>query len=200
MRRGARELARAIGGDYAYAVEFVELDIGREVHGDTGQAIVSRRPLRDVAVACHSSQNDWFADDREPRLGQRVRLAGDVPLGDTFMRVHAIHLESSDVLGEKRVIQSREVLDRAQREACDRPQVIAGDFNAWYCSAPELEVMRRAGFVDAARTVGDAAATHDNGLRLDMVWTRGTRVIEAGVVRGLGLSDHAPVWAVLEPE
>lgn len=199
-RRAIREIARAIGGDYVYGVEFVELDFGRVIGGDTGQAIVSRRPLVDAALTCHSSQHDWFAEQREPRLGQRIRLAADIPAGETSVRVHAIHLESSDLQGEKRVIQAREVLDRAQLEACDRPQVISGDFNAWYCSAPELEVLRRSEFVDATRAMGDVEGTHDNGLRLDMVWTRGTEVIDAGVVRGLGLSDHDPVWAVLDVE
>ena len=60
-RRAARELARAIGGDYVYAVEFVELDIGRTIHGDTGQAIIARRPLSGASVTCHSPQHDWFA-------------------------------------------------------------------------------------------------------------------------------------------
>ena len=197
-RRAIREIARAIGGDYVYGVEFVELDVGREIGGDTGQAIVSRRPLVDAALTCHTSQHDWFSEEREPRLGQRIRLAADVPAGDTSVRVHAIHLESSDLQGEKRVVQAREVLDRAQLEACDRPQVISGDFNAWYCAAPELEVLRRSQFQDATRLMGDVEPTHERGFRLDMVWTRGTKVIDAGVVRGLGLSDHDPVWAVLD--
>ena len=127
-----------------------------------------------------------------------MRLAADVPLGPTALRVHAIHLESSDVLGEKRAVQSKELLDRAQLEACERPQVMAGDWNAWYCTAPELEVLRRAGFVDTTRTLGDIAPTHDGGLRLDMLWQRGLSIVDAGVVRGLDASDHDAVWATLE--
>jgi endonuclease/exonuclease/phosphatase family metal-dependent hydrolase len=199
-RRAARLLAQAIGGDYVYGVEFVELDIGRTVGGDTGQAIVSRRPLTGASVTCHSRQYDWFASDDEPRLGQRVTLSADVPAGSTQVRVHAIHFESNDVLGDKRVVQVKEMLDRAQRDACDRPQVVAGDFNTWYCGAPELEVLRRSGFVDATRSAGDIEPTHDNGLRLDYIWAQGLRVVDAGVVRGLGASDHAPTWAVLEVE
>ena len=121
-----------------------------------------------------------------------------MPIGATSVRVHAVHLESSDILGEKRVAQSRELLDRAQLEACDRPQIAGGDWNAWYCTSPELEVLRRAGFVDVTRERGDIDPTHDGGLRLDMVWQRGMRLVDAGVVRGLDASDHDPVWAVLE--
>src|SRR5688572_16893125 len=109
-RRAARILAEAIGGDYVYAVEYVELDIGRDIGGDTGQAIVSRRPLSGTAVTCHSQHNDWFASVPEPRLGQRIRLSADVPAGSTSIRMTALHLESEDAWGEKRVLQSREIL------------------------------------------------------------------------------------------
>lgn len=199
-RRAARLLAEALGGAYVYGTEFVELDIGRVVGGDTGQAIVSRRPMTGARLSCHSSQYDWFASDDEPRLGQRVVLHADIPVGDRTARVYAVHLESNDVFGEKRAVQSKELLDWAQEAACDRPQILAGDFNAPYCGAPELEVLRRAGFLDAIAAAGDLEPTHDNGFRLDYVWTRGFRVVEGGVVRGLGASDHDPVWAVLELE
>ncbi len=45
--------------------------------------------------------------------------------------------------------QLLEVVDAAQALACDRPQILGGDFNAPYCGAPELDVLRGAGFVDA---------------------------------------------------
>jgi endonuclease/exonuclease/phosphatase family metal-dependent hydrolase len=198
-RRAAQLLAEAIGGDYVYAVEFVELDIDRDIGGDTGQAIVSRRPLTGTAVTCHSMQNDWFASEPEPRLGQRIRLSADIPAGDTSIRMTAVHLESVDAWGEKRVLQSREILDRAQAEACDRPQLVGGDFNAWYCTAPELEVMRKAGFMDAIRQAGDTGPTRDD-TRIDFLWQRGVTVVEGGVIRDLMLSDHDPLWAVIEVE
>jgi endonuclease/exonuclease/phosphatase family metal-dependent hydrolase len=200
-RRSARLVAEALGADYAYGIEFVELSIGRTVGGDTGQAIVSRRPLTGVALACHSSQEDWFANDDQPRLGQRVFLQGDVPVGDTAARVVAVHLESSDIFGDKRSVQAKEILDAVQATACDRPLVVAGDFNAPYCGAPELQVLRDAGFIDAVGTAGDTDPTHpSSGFRLDYAWTRGWSVVDGGVVRGLELSDHDPVWVDLALE
>ncbi len=199
-RRAARLLAEAIGGDYVYAIEYVELNIDRSTGGDTGQAIISRRPLSGARTTCHSQQEEWLTSSDEPRLGQRVALHADVPAGDTSIRVNALHFESADIFGEKRVAQVKELLDQAQLSACDRPQIIGGDFNTWYCAAPELEVLRKSGYEDALRTVGDIEPTHDNGLRLDYVWSRGLRVIDGGVARDVTTSDHSPLWVVLEVE
>jgi endonuclease/exonuclease/phosphatase family metal-dependent hydrolase len=200
VKRAARQLAEALGAAYVYGVEFVELDIGRDIGGDTGQAILSRRPLSGVSLLCHSSQSDWFASEEEPRLGQRVALFADVPVGDTSVRVAAVHLESDDVFDGKRAIQAKELLDQAQAHACDRPQIFGGDFNAFYCGGPELDVLRAAGFLDAIGLAGDTEATHENGFRLDYVFTRGFRIVGGGVARDVIASDHAPVWVDLALE
>lgn len=194
VRRAARELARRVGGAYVYGIEFVELSIGRVIGGDTGQAIVARRPLRDATLLCHSSQYDWFADDGEPRLGQRVALSAEIPVGDGWVRVHSVHFESNDALGERRVVQVKELLDHAQAAACERPQIVAGDFNTWYATAPERVVMREAGFVDALETLGDTMGTHRSGRRLDYAYVRGLDVRAGGVRRDVETSDHAPLW------
>jgi len=46
-----------------------------------------------------------------------------------------------------------------QQRACERPQIVAGDFNAPYCGAPELQLLRDAGFVDALGLAGDTEPT-----------------------------------------
>jgi endonuclease/exonuclease/phosphatase family metal-dependent hydrolase len=193
-RRAARLLAEALNAQYVYGIEYVELSIDRDVGGDTGQAIVSRRPLSGAALTCHSSHYDWLATVDEPRLGQRVVLHADVPVGDTSVRVYALHLESNDLFGDLRSVQSKELLDVAQRLACERPQIIAGDFNAPYCGAPELELLRDAGFVDAIGVTGDVEKTHSAGFRLDYVFTKGFEIVDGGVVRGLDASDHDALW------
>jgi len=198
VRRAARMLAERVGGAYAYGIEFVELSIDRTVGGDTGQAIVSRRPLTGVGLLCHTAHNDWFAEDDEPRLGQRVVLYGEVPVGETHARVVALHLESKDAFGELRAVQVKELLDAAQAGACERPQVVAGDFNAWYPTTPELVLMRNAGFTDALDEVGDTGFTHSGSTRLDYVWTRGFTAREGAVLREVMTSDHFPIWVDLE--
>jgi endonuclease/exonuclease/phosphatase family metal-dependent hydrolase len=198
VRRAARLLAAAVGGAYAYGIEFVELSIGRTVGGDTGQAIVSRRPLSGVGLLCHSAQADWFAEDDQVRLGQRVVLYADVPAGDAHVRLYSLHFESRDELGERRAVQVKELLDVAQAGACERAQVVAGDFNAWYPTTPELVLMRNAGFEDALAALGDTGPTHDNSLRLDYVWTKGFAVRDGGVLREVTTSDHFPLWVELE--
>jgi endonuclease/exonuclease/phosphatase (EEP) superfamily protein YafD len=44
------------------------------------------------------------------------------------------------------------------------------------------------------------AITHNDATRIDFLWQRGVTVIEGGVIRGLMLSDHDPLWAVVEVE
>jgi len=197
FRRAARELAAALQGDYAYAIEYVELDLGRRVGGDTGQAIISRRPLSGASVTCHSQVKDWLSSSTQPRLGQRVSLHADVPVGDTSVRLFAVHFESEDILGDRRTVQVRETLAAVAATACERPTIVAGDFNAWYATGPEHANMRAAGFRDAVARAGDQAATHDAGLRLDYIWSRGFEVVSGGVATDVGSSDHRPVWATL---
>lgn len=200
VRRAARSLAERIGGDYVYGIEFVELSIGRTVGGDTGNAIVSRRPLRDASILCHTSQYDWFADDDEPRLGQRIVISAELPVGDAWVRVHSAHFESNDVTGERRTVQLKEILDHAQESACGRAQILAGDFNTWYPRAPERFVLDRAGWTDAMEVVGDLGATHDSGRRLDYVYVFGFAVRGGAVLRDVHTSDHSPQWVDLELE
>jgi endonuclease/exonuclease/phosphatase family metal-dependent hydrolase len=197
VRRAARLLAQRLGADYAYGIEFVELSIGRTVGGDTGNAIVSRRPMRGVTMLCHSAQYDWFADDGEPRLGQRVVVSAEIPVGDTWARVHSVHFESNDVLGTARTVQVKETLDHAQASACERPQIIAGDFNTWYPRAPERFVMARAGFVDSFEVLGDVGATHASGRHLDYVYVRGFVPTAGAILRDVRTSDHYPLWVDL---
>lgn len=193
VRRAARELARRIGGAYVYGIEFVELSIGRTLGGDTGQAIVARRPLRGATLLCHSSQYDWLASEREPRLGQRVTLAAEFPVGDRWARVHAIHFESNDALGERRVVQVKETLAHAEELACGRPVIVAGDFNTWYATAPERRAMASAGFTDAFEQLGDWGATHDSGRHLDYVYVRDLTVTAGTIRRDVTTSDHSPL-------
>jgi endonuclease/exonuclease/phosphatase family metal-dependent hydrolase len=200
VRRAARMLAERISGAYVYGIEFVELSIGRTIGGDTGNAIVSRRPLTGATLLCHSPQYDWFADDGEPRLGQRVVVSAEIPVGDTFARVHSVHFESNDITGERRTVQVKETLDHAQSSACERPQIIAGDFNTWYPRAPERFVMERSGWQDALETVGDVGTTHRSGRRLDYVYVRGLRVVGGAILRDVTTSDHFPVWVDLALE
>lgn len=200
VRRAARLLAERISGAYVYGIEFVELSIGRTVGGDTGNAIVSRRPLRGASMLCHSAQYDWFADEGEPRLGQRVVISAEIPVGDTWARVHSVHFESNDVTGERRTVQVKELLDHAQASACERPQIVAGDFNTWYPRAPERFVMGSAGWTDTFEALGDGGPTHQSGRHLDYVYVRGFRPLRGAVLREVATSDHFPLWVDLELE
>ncbi len=111
--------------------------------------------------------------------------------------MHAVHFESNDVLGALRVVQVEEMLDALQASACDRPSIVAGDFNTWYPTAPERVVLMRSGFVDAFEVLGDSGPTHASGRHLDYVWTRGFDVEGGAIDRTVTTSDHFPLHVEL---
>ncbi len=197
-RRAAQLLAQRIQGEYVYGIEFVELSIGRTLGGDTGNAIVSRRPLYGVTQKCHSKVKDWFDSDREPRLGQRMFLSADVPAGNGFLRLNAIHFESGDFTGSGRATQVREVI--RDTEACSWPAIIAGDTNI-FLDGPEDVAFRAGSFVDVLDSLGIREFTHVSLLRLDRMYTRSVAIVSGGVVNGaagVGLSDHSAIWGVID--
>ena len=86
----------------------------------------------------------------------------------------------------------------------DCPLIIAGDLNDWRQVAGRA-IEQRLGMVEAHKTVHGASARSFPSwrplLRLDRIYLRGLRAVDAGCLAGAewkGLSDHAAVWAEVE--
>ena len=201
----ARELARELRMSYARAagarpqgeepkskqwyLDFEE-HIARGDAGDTGIAVLSRLPLLSVERV----ELPWDECAWRPRLALGAAVsggAGPLHLFNSHIDPHA------SVAGQLK--QHRAVLERAER--LPGPVALLGDFNTLSKSSclETRRLLEAHGFTTPFRT---GTATWRAGLvrlHTDWIFVRGARVRRCGVARGLGVSDHWPVWAEIEP-
>lgn len=202
----ARELARELRMNYAHAsldspreeepkakqwyLDFEE-HIACDDSGDTGVAILSRLPLLEV----ERLELPWSECAWRPRLA----LAARVATANSSVHIFNLHIDPHASTDEQ-LEQHRAVIERA--EECHAPAVIMGDFNTLTRSACERvrSFLEERGYRTPMPT---RVATWRAGLiRLhpDWIFVRGLRVARWGVMKPLGVSDHWPVWAEVEPE
>jgi endonuclease/exonuclease/phosphatase family metal-dependent hydrolase len=157
-----RKLAEALGMNYAYGVEFLELTGGelgeRELYpgpnewGYHGNAILSRYPLKDVRLLRFPGIEKWYAgvgaNDGErvqKRLGGRMALFATVTVGGRDITVVGTHLESSAKDAAARTRETSLLLQALRGYAKTTPVILGGDLNA----TPDegmFEAVRAAGF------------------------------------------------------
>ncbi|MEL6385181.1 MAG: endonuclease/exonuclease/phosphatase family protein [Cyanobacteria bacterium J06626_18] len=218
-----RELALALGMNYAYGVEFLQLSIGtpreRELYsgenqrGYHGNAILSRLPLQSVRMLRFPGIEKWY-DSFENRLGGRNAILAEVQVGQEIVTVVSTHLESGRDEHVKRTEEGRLLLQELTAGGGDRPVIIGGDLNAGPTS-PVIANFRQADFtVDAANDLSQSTYQEvvDGRIQLglnhiDYLMARGLEVAPShtspAVVLGAYpceptgklLSDHAIVTA-----
>ena len=157
-----REFARALGMNYAYGVEFLELTGGelgeREQYpgpnewGYHGNAILSRHPLENVRMLRFPGIEKWYegkgANEGErvqKRLGGRMALFATIRPGGRAVTIVSTHLESSAKDAAKRKEETRDLLDALRAYAKGTPVILAGDLNGPPDEAM-FEAVRAAGF------------------------------------------------------
>jgi endonuclease/exonuclease/phosphatase family metal-dependent hydrolase len=164
-------------------------------------AILSRLPLERIAVK-------RLPHIEQPYHGQaRSALAADVVVGDARVRVVTIHLDVRLQITD-RIRQ----LDPAVTDMDERA-VIGGDFNTapWQwaeglvplTSTEAVIGMKQARILDdymASRRYASAISADTNtftapgfGMRLDNLYPRALRIVDAGIEH-VGGSDHWPLW------
>jgi endonuclease/exonuclease/phosphatase family metal-dependent hydrolase len=156
-----RALASALGMNYAYGVEFLELTGGeleeRKLYpgenewGYHGNAILSRYPLRNVRMLRFPGIEKWYegkganeGEKVQKRLGGRMALLATVGVGRD-VTVVSTHLESSAKDSAARKVQTGLLLDEVRAYAKDTPVILGGDLNATPDEAM-FEGVRAAGF------------------------------------------------------
>src|SRR5262245_17699295 len=208
-RNVAREYAQALGMDYVFAVEFLELPrwTGRGGYIETvcehGNAILSRFPLSDVRVLRHAANwnpysppDSWKRRVGEPRLGGRATVSAAVQVGPTAVQAYSVHLDWAPWAGRYRDAQAAEVLADARSQA--GPVVVGGDWNghgyaldlAWGTHFdPVPPLFRSAGFDDAQWGLHPRPSTHWPMI-LDVPYGRGAlgrrRRVRPGLRRPVG--------------
>lgn len=222
-RSGARntpyEIAEALGMQYAYAVEFVELE---EPDGaaecEHGNALFSRYPLHNVTAIRHAANVSWYdgsvpgTGGGEPRLGGRIAISADIVVDGEPLRLVVVHFESHPVNGDVRDAQAVEMAELGL--SVPHRAIVGGDMNApvyWIevqrnvTEDPTVHAFLDRGYIDAHATIpGNERATAGSGFVIDLiVGTPGVTFADAAVCPGElcdDYSDHRPVWATVVPE
>lgn len=203
------EVASALGLNYAYGVEFVELPRPEPMgfaddSCEHGNFVASRYPIGNVVVFRHAANLSWY-EEGERRLGGRVAVAADVKVGERLLHVTAVHFESNIVEIEVQVAQAEETAQRA----LDRPipALVGGDMNAPLYGADLIDGSTRDGTTQAFLTRGfadthlalpvEARATIEPGFVIDLMFSTAPSTAP-GVCETSGcggLSDHRAIWA-----
>ena len=157
--------------------------------GDTGIAILSRMPFRDVARV----DLPWNECVWRPRLA----LAATIQNGKHPVHIFNSHIDPHAAI-EGQLEQHAAILSRAEELA--GPIVLLGDFNT--LSKRSCLEMRRLlesrGFVTPFKTGTPTWRAGLIRLHTDWIFVRGARVKRFGVARPLNVSDHWPIWAELD--
>lgn len=89
----AYEIAKSIGMNYAYGLEFIELVNPDDNKGFHGNALFSRWPIRWAKVVHMPEQYNWYYD-RQKRIGARVAIVCSLDIGGREVGAVSVHLEN----------------------------------------------------------------------------------------------------------
>ena len=158
-----REMAAALGMNYAYGVEFLEFTGGEAQEridypgendmGFHGNAILSKYPLHNVRMLRFPGIAKWYAgkehgasesEQVQKRLGGRIALFATIKLGRD-VTVVSTHLESSPRDSATRKSQMETLLGDLKTYSRGGPVIMGGDLNG-VPEEPMFESVKRAGF------------------------------------------------------
>jgi endonuclease/exonuclease/phosphatase family metal-dependent hydrolase len=200
----ARELAEALKMEYASA--FTNLPRDAEPHvkqwyldfeehiasndaGDTGIALLSRLPL----AAAERVALPWTECAWRPRLA----LSATIQAGAVKLHLFNSHIDPHAAI-EEQLAQHEAVLARADKQS--GPVILLGDFNTLSRNScvSMRELLESRGYSTPMPTSAKTWRAGLIRLHTDWIFTRGLNVTRWGVARGLGISDHWPVWVEVD--
>jgi len=203
-RNVAEEIARELGVNYVFGIEFEELAQGRDgLPAFHGQALLSRFPITRARVLRFRHQlhnwGPWWKPRwawAQPRRGGRMALIVEIQWGGQPCVIYNAHLESkADDAG--RVKQIREILDDIHAHyPPETPVIVAGDFNTRKgADSPVLQELKASGFQDVLQdhqgSLGTKVGSKSNR-RLDWILVRHRHFFDARIAT-LAISDHYPL-------
>jgi endonuclease/exonuclease/phosphatase family metal-dependent hydrolase len=204
-RSGYRNVAKALADDldlnWVFGGEFQEIGQSRKnTPARTGQAILSRYPIRDPSVLAFENQARlrWRLDPFQPRRGGRMALRAE----SGGVLVYNAHIESAknDAFRHRQI---DELLLDYRSGPAPGPVVFAGDFNT--ASAPGdsaiVECLTSEGFVDALGTdYGPRRTSIHHPQPRDWIFVRNLAPRRGGIVDVTDASDHFPLEASISVE
>jgi endonuclease/exonuclease/phosphatase family metal-dependent hydrolase len=166
-----------------------EEQIGLNDPGDTGVALLSHLPLKDVTRI----DLPWHECAWRPRLA----IAATVSIGGTDLRIFNAHIDPHpDAEGQLEQLEA--ILKLADQY--DGPSIVMGDFNTLSSqkSHDTRELMESRGYSTPFPTGTDTWRGAGLRFHADWIFGRNVEMAEWGVARPLGVSDHWPIWAKVE--
>jgi len=219
-----RDLAKALGMNYVYGVEFMELPRKARLATDVnetlcehGNAVLSKYPIVGADQIRHKYTQNWYIppgperNNQEPRLGGCMAVAADIRLPGGLLRVYSSHLDSGfDKGDDMRASEANEIVSHA--DGVNGPVIVGGDMNTILYMYDIQNNGRRdstsqiffgAGFKDAHESIPykkRGTTIREYGVRavIDLIMTRNIETVDAGICPTKvcdTLSDHLPVWA-----
>lgn len=123
----ALELAKRLGMNAVFGLEFIELVNGEDPKGFHGNAIFSRWPIRRAKAVRLPERYNWYFD-RQRRIGGRLAVLAELDAAGKPLGVGTIHLENRTD-GPGRRAQLETVLKEAEAMFPDMPVILGGDLN-----------------------------------------------------------------------
>lgn len=188
----ARLIAEELGMYYAWAAPPPPEKSKKPQEEETGVAILSPYPLTDV--------RRFVLPNEGPGGRRRAAIGATVQIGPTPVRVYSVHAETRTSC-ERRLQQFQTVIDDAQthHSKIDRV-VVLGDFNTITGKDVDAtaKLFNNARFETPFSHREETWHTFIIKLKLDWLWLRGLRPVKHGIDRAIGLSDHWPLWTIVE--
>lgn len=123
----SREIAAALGYQYAYALEFIELVNPNDQKGFEGNTLFSRWPIVRAESLSLPEGYNWYFDEQK-RIGARVAVFCELDVAGKRIGVVCTHLENR-TSPEKRAAQVDAILKKCAELFGDLPVLVGGDFN-----------------------------------------------------------------------
>lgn len=125
-----RELAKVLNMNYAYGVEFITENAGKNQNelGMHGNAILSKYPLHNVFLIHLPIEYEWFYRQDDCRIGVRVAVVAEIEVDGKRMGLCSVHLENRTT-PQGRERQLRFLLEEIENKLGNLPVLIGGDMN-----------------------------------------------------------------------
>jgi endonuclease/exonuclease/phosphatase family metal-dependent hydrolase len=166
-----------------------EEQIGLNDSGDTGVALLSRLPLKDVTRI----DLPWHECAWRPRLA----VGATVAIGSRELRIFNAHIDPHpDAEGQLEQLEA--MMDHADRFS--GPTIVMGDFNTLSRkkATDTRAFMEARGYSTPLPTGTDTWRGAGLRFHADWIFSRGVRLSRWGVARPLNVSDHWPIWAEVD--
>lgn len=121
------ELAKRLGMNAVFGLEFIELVNGADPKGFHGNAIFSRWPIKRAKIVRLPEEYNWYFD-RQRRIGGRLAILAELDVAGKSVGVGTIHLENR-THGPGRQAQLEAVLAEAEAMFPGMPVLLGGDLN-----------------------------------------------------------------------